>query len=219
MKPPPFDYYDPSSLEEGLGLISSLDDVKLLAEKIETHDEFEFLKGLDFDFYQGYFFSTPSIVKGKSITANQVAILELVSKIHSPNVEVEELSKIISTDVSLSHKVLKFINSPLIGMRTEVDSIQQAVVLLGLTTIKNWITILALATGSNKPAELSRTALVRARSCELMAKKCKLPKPEKGNLGMLPAGAMPRTRLSAGRWTPGRLGGTRVAELPQARLH
>lgn len=152
--------------------------IKLLAEKIETYEEFEFLKGLGFDYYQGYFFSKPTIIKGASITPNQLAVLELVAKINNPHVEVDELSQIISSDVSLSHKVLKFINSPISGLRTQIDSIQQAVVLLGLTTIKNWVTIMALATGSDKPGELSRTALVRARCCELLAKASRLSKPE-----------------------------------------
>lgn len=152
--------------------------IKLLAEKIETYEEYEFLKELDFDYFQGYFFSKPTIVQGKAISLNQLAILELVSKINSPDVEVDELSKIIATDVSLSHKVLKFINSPLSGLRTDVDSIQQAVVLLGLLTIKNWVTIMALASGSNKPGELSKVALTRGRSCELLARECKLSKPE-----------------------------------------
>ncbi len=152
--------------------------LKLLAEKIETYEQFEFLKSLDFDYYQGYFFSKPSIVQGKAIPPNQLAVLELVAMINNPDVEVEELSKIISTDVSLSHKVLKFINSPISGLRTEVDSIQQAVVLLGLSTIKNWVTIMALANGSNKPLALSTTALIRARCCELLAKQCRLPRPE-----------------------------------------
>lgn len=150
--------------------------IKLLAEKVETHEEFEFLKDLDFDYYQGYFFSKPSIVQGKSLSPNQLPILRLISKINNPDVEVEELSNIISTDVSLSHKVLKFINSPLSGLRSEVDSIQQAVVLLGLTTIKNWVTIMALANGSEKPLELSTLALIRGRCCELQAKECNLPK-------------------------------------------
>ena len=152
--------------------------IKILAEKIETHEEFEFLKDLGFDYYQGYFFSKPSIVQGKSIAPNQLMVLKLISKINNPDVEVEELSHIISTDVSLSHKVLKFINSPLSGLRSEVDSIQQAVVLLGLNTIKNWVTIMALANGSDKPAELSTLALIRGRCCELQAKACKLPKPD-----------------------------------------
>ncbi len=152
--------------------------VKLLAEKVEDYDEFEFLKSLGFDYFQGYFFARPKIVSGKAITANQLAVLQLVARINDPEVEVDELSEIISSDVSLSHKVLKFINSPVSGLRTRVDSIQQAVVLLGMSTIKNWVTILALATGSQKPAELSTTAMVRAKSCELLARAVKLPKPD-----------------------------------------
>lgn len=152
--------------------------IRLLAEKIETYEEYEFLKSLGFDYFQGYFFSKPTILTGKAIPPNQIAILELIAKVNNPDVQVEELSQIISTDVSLSHKVLKFINSPLTGLRSEIDSIQQAVVLLGLTTIKNWVTIMALATGSNKPTELSVTALIRARCCELLAQEANLPKPE-----------------------------------------
>lgn len=152
--------------------------IKLLAEKVESYDEFEFLKDLGFDFYQGYFFSRPKLISGKTVSPNQLAVLELVAKIYNPDIEVDELSEIISSDVSLSHKVLKFINSPASGLRTRVESIQQAVVLLGLSTIKNWVTILALATGSQKPAALNTTALVRAKCCELLARSAKLPKPE-----------------------------------------
>ena len=152
--------------------------LKLLAEKVETHEEFEFLKTLGFDYYQGYFFSRPSIVKGKTITPNQLTLLELVSKINNPEIEVDELSDIISMDVSLSHKVLKFINSPMSGLRSRVGSVQQAVVLIGINAIKNWVTILAMASGSKKPAELSTTALIRARSCQLLAKSCHLAKPD-----------------------------------------
>jgi EAL and modified HD-GYP domain-containing signal transduction protein len=144
--------------------------IRLLAEKVETHDEFEFLKALDFDYFQGYFFARPAIVQGREISSNQLAVLELVAKIANPDVEVDELSQIISSDVSLSHKLLKFVNSPLSGLRTEVDSIRQAVVLIGLRTIKNWVTLLALSTGSDKPVQLTNTALVRARCSEMLGK-------------------------------------------------
>lgn len=152
--------------------------LKLLAEKVETYEEFEFLQELDFDFFQGYFFSKPTVVTAKTLEPNQLAVLQLVARVNDPNIEVEELSKLISSDVSLSHKVLKFINSPASGLRTEIDSIQRAVVLLGIATIKNWVTIMALAAGSKKPAELGSTALIRARSCELLAKAKGLSKPD-----------------------------------------
>jgi EAL and modified HD-GYP domain-containing signal transduction protein len=155
-----------------------LQNKKLLAEKIETYEEFEFLKQLEFDYYQGYFFSKPTVIKGKGLKPNQVAIMNLIAKINNDQVEVNELSKIISTDISLSHKILKFINSPMSGLRVEIDSIQQAVVLLGLTTIKNWVSIVAMAIGSDKPHELSILALVRARTCEQLARAAGLDRPE-----------------------------------------
>ncbi len=153
--------------------------MKLLAEKVETFEEYEFLKSLGFDYYQGYFFSRPTLVQGRTLSANQVAVLELVAKVNDPQVEIDDLADIIRSDVSLSHKMLKFINSPVSGLRTEVDSVQQAVVLLGLATIKNWVTILALANNSNKPSELNVTALIRARTCELLARAAELPRPER----------------------------------------
>ncbi len=153
--------------------------IKLLAEKVETFEQYEYLKSLGFDYYQGYFFARPTLVRGRSLSANQVAVLELVAKVNNPQVEIDELADIIRADVSLSHKMLKFINSPVSGLRAEVESVQQAVVLLGLDTIKNWITILALANSSNKPSELSVTALIRARTCELLAQAVGRSHPER----------------------------------------
>ena len=151
---------------------------RLLAEKVESYEEFEFLKQLGFDYYQGYFFSRPTVIKGKGLKPNQIAVLNLVAKINNEQVDVNQLSDIISTDISLSHKILKFINSPVSGLSVQIDTIQRAVVLLGLNTIKNWVSIVALATGSDKPHELSTLALVRARTCEQLARAAGINRPE-----------------------------------------
>ncbi|MFT7177290.1 MAG: EAL and modified HD-GYP domain-containing signal transduction protein [Halioglobus sp.] len=152
--------------------------IKLLAEKVETYDEFEFLKTLEFDYYQGYFFAKPTVIKGKGLESNQVSALRLVNKLSDPDLDVAELSAIIRTDVALSHKILKFINSPASGLRTKIDSIQRAVVFLGLSTIKNLASLIALTSSSRKPNELIKLALVRARTCEQLARKSGRPKPE-----------------------------------------
>ena len=152
--------------------------VKLLAEKVESYEEFEFLKDLNFDYYQGYFFAKPVVVKGKGLESNQLAILRLISRVHDPEFVVAELSEIISTDISLSHKILKFINSAATGLAVQVESIQQAVVLLGIKTIRNWVSIVSLATGTNKPNELGNLALVRARTCENLARASRQTGPE-----------------------------------------
>ncbi len=149
--------------------------VKLLAEKVESYEEFEFLRQLNFDYFQGYFFAKPVVIKGKGLKSNQLAILRLISKVYDSEFDVAELSNIISTDISLSHKVLKFINSAASSVRVQVDSIQQAVVLLRINTIRNWVSIVSLATGTNKRSELSNLALVRARTCEKMAQARRQP--------------------------------------------
>lgn len=150
----------------------------LLAEKIETYEEFEFFKKLGFKYFQGYFFAKPTIVQGKEIPSNKMVILQLVAKINQPDLDINELTTIITNDVSMSHKILKYINSAASIVRTEVSSIQQAVMLIGIQTIKNWVTVLALSGQAQKPLELSTSALVRARFCQQLAKKNKLPNPD-----------------------------------------
>ncbi len=163
-----------SEIEEHVGRLKPTG-VKLLAEKVESYEEFEFLKQLNFDYYQGYFFAKPVVIKGKGLESNQLAMLRLISKVYDSEFDVAELSNIISTDISLGHKVLNFINSAASSVRVQVETIQQAVVLLGINTIRNWVSIVSLATGTNKPSELSKLALVRARTCENMAQARRVP--------------------------------------------
>jgi c-di-GMP phosphodiesterase len=77
--------------------------VKLLAEKVETAEEFERCKELGFDLFQGYFLARPEIVKGQKLTPSQITTIELLSKINDPNVELEDLDALIKTDAALSH--------------------------------------------------------------------------------------------------------------------
>ena len=152
--------------------------IRLLALKVESYEQFESLKQLGFDYFQGFFFSRPTVVIGKGLNSNQVSVLRVVAKIYDPDLDIGELSDIIGTDVSLSHKIMKFINSSANGAKVEIDSIRRAVVLLGINTIKNWATLIALAAASDKPDELCRVALVRARCCEQLAKKAGQSNPD-----------------------------------------
>ena len=144
--------------------------IKLQAIKVETYEQFEAMKKHGFDYYQGFFFSSPTVVKGKGLNSNQISVLRVVAKIFDPDLDIGELSEIVGTDVSLSHKIMKFVNSSANSPKVEIDSIQQAVVLLGINTIKNWATLIALAAASDKPDELCTVALVRARCCEQLGK-------------------------------------------------
>lgn len=143
--------------------------VKLLAEKIESQEIFEWCKKLGFDYYQGYFFCKPKIIEGKSIPPNQIAILTLLNKLQNPDTKMGEVEKIIKQDVSLSFKVLRYVNSAFFALPKKIDSIGQASCLVGLARLKTWGTLLVMAGMDEKPMELLLMALVRAKMSELLA--------------------------------------------------
>jgi EAL and modified HD-GYP domain-containing signal transduction protein len=143
--------------------------VQLLAEKVETHEDFEFCHELGFDLFQGYFFCKPKIVVGRGIPANRLTTIRLVSRMNEPGIDVGQLEDLISHDVGLSYRLLRYINSAFFGLRREITSVRQALFMLGLENIRRWATLLALAGVEDKPHELLVTALLRARMCELLA--------------------------------------------------
>lgn len=152
--------------------------LKLLAEKVETHEEFALCKELGFDYFQGYFFCKPLIIAGQRVPANRMAALQLMSRLQDPAVEFNELETLISRDVSLSYRLLRYINSALFSLPREVDSIRQAVVYMGQTAIRSWISLLIIAGIDDKPHELITTAMIRARMCERLAQRSHQPHTE-----------------------------------------
>ncbi|PKM11254.1 MAG: EAL domain-containing protein [Gammaproteobacteria bacterium HGW-Gammaproteobacteria-10] len=143
--------------------------VKLLAEKIETQAQFKSLLDLGCEYFQGYFLSKPNIVEGRRIGVNQTAAIRLLGIINKPDVEFSELVQVISQDVSLSFKLLHYINSAFFAIPRKIESIKHAVSYLGLNEIKRWSNILTLASLSHKPKALMQTALVRGKMCEQLA--------------------------------------------------
>ncbi len=142
---------------------------KLLAEKVETREEFEHCQQLGFDYYQGYYFSKPSIVKGKSLPANKMAIIQLLSKLMDDNTSNEELAEIITQDITMSIRVLRYLNSAQFGLGHEINSIQQAVMMLGRDTIRNLANLVTMSQITNKPHELIIISMIRAKMAENIA--------------------------------------------------
>lgn len=142
---------------------------KLLAEKVETQEDFDFCKELHFDYFQGYFFCQPKVIKGQRIPTNRLATLQLLSKLQNPDTDVQELETLISQDVSMSYKLLRCINSSFYSLPRTVESIRQALIILGNQWLKTWASFILLSSIDDKPHELLQTALVRAKMCELLA--------------------------------------------------
>lgn len=143
--------------------------VTLIAEKVETYEMFEQCKALGFDLFQGYFLAKPKVITGRKISENKQSVLQLLSALHDPNVAIERVERMIARDTLLSFKLLRLVNSAAFGLSRSVDSLRQAIMLLGLNKLRNWVNLLALSNLGGKPHELSIAALTRARMCELIA--------------------------------------------------
>lgn len=143
--------------------------VKLLAEKVETQAQFEMCFRLGFDYFQGYFFCQPRVIKRNRVPANRLNTLRLLSKLQNPKTEFKHLEEIIAQDVTLSYRLLRYINSAFFGLRKKMESVHRAIVYLGYRNIRTWATVIALSGIDDKPSELVTIAMVRARMCELLA--------------------------------------------------
>lgn len=155
-------------LIEHVGLLKQ-ENVKLLAEKVETKEQFQLCNELGFDYYQGYFFCKPTIIDDKPLPDNKIAALRLLNSLQKPDISVDEIETLVSQDVSLSFKLLRCLNSASFALPKKVESLRQAVVYLGLKTIKSWATIIAFSGIETTTSEVVTTALVRAKMAEELA--------------------------------------------------
>ena len=139
----------------------------LLADKLGNRADHEFCARMGFDLFQGYFFCRPAVVGTRGIAANRLALLQVVAALQDQSVELSDIEKLIARDVALSFRLLRYVNSAFFGLRGDVRSIGQALALLGVENVRRWATLSVLASIDEKPTELTVTALIRARFCEL----------------------------------------------------
>jgi len=162
-----------SSIEEIKASIKELAayHVKLLAEKIETHEEFQQALNMGFDYFQGYFFSKPEILKRRDISPSRITLLSIMSEANREDFRMTELEKFVLRDLSINYKLMRYINSAYFGMFKRVSSVKQTIVLLGMKEIRRFLSLIAMAQlVSGKPDELIRASLIRARLCENLGK-------------------------------------------------
>jgi c-di-GMP phosphodiesterase len=141
----------------------------VIAEKVETREEHAFCAQLGCDRFQGYFFCKPEVISQRAVRVNRVSLLELLAALQDPAIELHTLEHLMGHDVALSYRLLRYINSAFFGLRRRVSSLGQALALLGLQNVKRWATLSVFAGVDDKPAELTITALARARYCERSA--------------------------------------------------
>lgn len=144
--------------------------VTLLAEKVETADEYEQLKQLGFDLYQGYFFARPEMIRHKQLGSNKLNLLALISESSKVRLDFNGLAAIVERDLDMSYKLLRFINSANFARKQSIGSLKHAMIYMGEAELKKFISLLALANlAEGKSDELLVMSLIRARFCDRLA--------------------------------------------------
>ena len=146
--------------------------LRFLAEKVETHDAFQAAVKLGYTYFQGYFFSKPTILTGKDIPAFKLHYVNILRELQKEDLNLRKLEELIKKEMSLTYKLLRYINSAAFALRQKIDSIQRALMLLGEREVRRWLSLLIIASmGKDKPEELVLQATIRAKFCELLAPK------------------------------------------------
>lgn len=146
---------------------------RLIAEKVESQAEYRTCLDLGFDYFQGYYFAKPSVLAGRKLSPSQVAVMELMNLVTSDadNIEIE---RAIKRDVSLSVNLLRIVNTPAAGLRQRIDSLSQALIVLGRRQLQRWLQIMLYAepgTRGHTQTPLLMLASTRARLMELLAQR------------------------------------------------
>ncbi len=145
--------------------------VQYLAEKVETYDEFDLAKQMGFEYFQGYFFNKPEIIKGRGLAPTKIKLLQIIGEANRSDFDYDRLEELIKTDLSLSYQILRYINSAFFRRTNEIDSIRQAIVFLGIEEVRKILSVTATAKlVNNKPNELMRASIVRAKLCEMFGR-------------------------------------------------
>ncbi len=143
----------------------------LLAEKIEDQAALEEAVALGCTLFQGYFFAKPQVIRSRALPTFMHTYLGLLTTLQRPQIRLEHLESLVRKDVSLSYRLLRYVNSAWYKRRREIRSVGHALRLLGQDQARRWVTLVTLAClGKDKPPELLVTALTRARFCESVAR-------------------------------------------------
>lgn len=151
--------------------------VELVAERVETTEEFERCRALGCQYFQGFFFARPTTLLGRRVPVERLAALRVLTLLADDETPLPELVEAVAADVTLSFQVLRLINSAFFARATRVQSLRDGVMLLGRDRLRGWVTLMALSGIEARPAELLMLALVRAKMCETLGARLSVSSP------------------------------------------
>jgi EAL and modified HD-GYP domain-containing signal transduction protein len=145
---------------------------RLIAEKVETREDFEFCKAEGFSYFEGFFFRKPEMMRARGAQSNRTVYLRLLAAISRQDLDWKEIEEIVKSDPMLYYRLLRYLNSAIFGLRGEMKSVVQALTFLGEREIRRWCQLSGmLELSKSKPSDLALAALVRARFAELIGAK------------------------------------------------
>ena len=158
----------------------------LVAEKIEDQQEFQTASEEGYRYFQGYYFCRPVIVPNRIIPANELNCIRLLAALSRDPMNLIEVEQVVMAETSLCYRLLRLVNSALFGFRREINSIHDALIMVGENEFRKLATVfIAAEFGRTRPHALVVLALQRARFCELLAPHLNLNPNEQYLLGML----------------------------------
>ena len=143
---------------------------RFLARGLETPSDFQLASEAGYHYFQGAFFSKADMISFRDIPSYKINLMRILKEINKPSVQFDKIEKILRKDVSITYKLLRFINSAFFGFKTTVQSIRHSLTLLGESEVRKWLSFIVLSSiGTDKPLELIRTTIIRAKFCESAA--------------------------------------------------
>jgi c-di-GMP phosphodiesterase len=168
------------SLEQTIAGLAHLQtySFKLIAEKVEDMPAYKACLEAGFDYFQGNFLAYPHKIYGKVVAPNFYGLINVLAQIQSPDTNVEQLSRAVSSEPRLVYQLLRILNSPACPVQRKIKNVKEAIIYLGLAQLKKWTLLILFSASRKLELELVRILLVRARACERYAEILKLPDPE-----------------------------------------
>ena len=142
----------------------------IVAEKVETRDDFTKCADYGFDLFQGYFFAVPEVLTKAARPASSASAMTLMAEMQRDDIDINRVEMLVATDPSLAYRLLAVVNSSAFGLDRRVESLRHAIVLLGLNQVRHLAVLLALSTAGEASEELLTTGAVRARLASLLVK-------------------------------------------------
>jgi len=150
--------------------------IRMIAGKVETEDEFVRASQLGYHYFQGFFFASPVVLQTSRVPASKAGGLRLVKLIQHDDMEFDSVAEVIRFDIAFSHSLLTYVNSAAFQWPTRVESVRQGLLLLGADGVRKWAWMASLSSlGENRPPVLMAQVLMRGRFCEVISRLMTLP--------------------------------------------